>query len=189
MPPGATRSPARPFDNPETHKESVMAVDPKTIEECSAWLKKASARDKARFAAQQPAAKQGGATGLTKALAESRQRAAGSTGTDVTKARTGTGRFCEWINGISKAQAASDQVAIERATQQMQKDAAPTGANTASSNPRPQQVDANGRMSGDITDPEIGAGRVTPLTVASTADGGPAAIFDFFNRRKRKGSN
>ncbi|WP_322063869.1 hypothetical protein [Burkholderia cenocepacia] len=64
-----------------------------------------------------------------------------------------------------------------------------SGSNSAAANQRPDQVAANGRVSGDLEDPGIGAGRVTPITVASTADGGPAAIFDFFNRRKRNGSN
>ncbi|WP_053292753.1 hypothetical protein [Burkholderia pseudomallei] len=166
-----------------------MAVNPKTLEECSAWLKKANARDKARFAAKQAAAKPEGATSLNKALEESRRRAGGLTAADVSK-QTGTARFVSWVNGISKAHDDADRAAAERAAQRMQKGPAPSaGANAASSNPRPQQVDANGRMTGDIKDPQIGAGRVTPLTVASTADGGPAAIFDFFNRRKRNGSN
>ncbi|WP_416268820.1 hypothetical protein SD235_04840 [Burkholderia cepacia] len=64
------------------------------------------------------------------------------------------------------------------------------GSNSAAANERPDQVAANGRVSGDLEDPQIGAGRVSPLTVASTADGGGAAIWDFFNpRRKRNGSN
>ncbi|CAJ2771102.1 Uncharacterised protein [Burkholderia pseudomallei] len=63
------------------------------------------------------------------------------------------------------------------------------GSNSAAANQRADQVAANGRVSGGLEDPQIGASRVTPITVASTADGGPAAIFDFFNRRKRKGSN
>jgi hypothetical protein len=64
-----------------------------------------------------------------------------------------------------------------------------SGSNSAAANQRADQVAANGRVSGDLEDPQIGAGRVTPITVASTADGGPAAIFDFFNQRKRNGSN
>ncbi|VWD26226.1 hypothetical protein [Burkholderia contaminans] len=211
-----------------------MSVNPKTLEECSAWLKKANARDKARFAAQQAAAKPGGATSLTKALAQSRQRAGGAAAADASK-QTGTARFVSWVNGVAKAHDDADRAAAERAAQRMQKGPAPSGGpNSAASNPRPAQVDgsgrttnapkggnsgvaspsaptshvgpfngsnsaaanqrpdqvaANGRVSGDLEDPQIGAGRVTPITVASTADGGPAAIFDFFNRRKRKGSN
>ncbi|RQS74640.1 hypothetical protein DID97_17430 [Burkholderia sp. Bp8977] len=164
-----------------------MPVSKKVLDEIEAWGRKFRKRDE-RAAAAQGAAKPEGTTSLSKALTESRRRARCSTDPDVAKARTGTGRFCEWINGISKAQAASDQAAVERATQRMQKDVAPSaGANAAGSNPRPRQVDANGRMTGDIKDPEIGAGRVTPLS-ASTADG-PGAIFDFFNRRKRNGGN
>ncbi|CAJ3471873.1 hypothetical protein ACX83H_01650 [Burkholderia pseudomallei] len=211
-----------------------MTVDRKTLEACSAWLKRANALDKARFAAKQAAAKPEGATSLNKALEESRRRAGGLTAADVSK-QTGTARFVSWVNGISKARDDADRAAAERAAQRMQKGPAPSsGPNAAASNPRPDQVDgsgrtttppkggnggvaspsaptsrvgpfsgsnsaasnqrpdqvaANGRVSGGLEDPQIGAGRVTPITVASTADGGPAAIFDFFNRRKRKGSN
>ncbi|OMW13626.1 hypothetical protein AQ962_03665 [Burkholderia pseudomallei] len=167
-----------------------MAVNPKTLEECSAWLKKANALDKARFAAKQAAAKPEGATSLNKALEESRRRAGGPTAADVSK-QTGTARFVSWVNGVSKAHDDADRTAAERVAQRMQKDGAPSaGAKSGTSNPRPQQVDANGRMTGDIKDPGIGAGRVTPLTVASTADGGGAAIWDFFHPRcKRNGSN
>lgn len=211
-----------------------MAVNPKTLEECSAWLKKANARDKARFAAKQAAAKPEGATSLNKALEASRRRAGGPTAADVSK-QTGTARFVSWVNAVTKAHDDADRAAAERAAQRMQKSPAPSsGANSAAANPRPAQVDgsgrttnapkagnggvaspsaptshvgpfngsnsaaanqradqvaANGRVSGDLEDPQIGAGRVTPITVASTADGGPAAIFDFFNRRQRNGSN
>lgn len=168
-----------------------MAVDSKTLAEIARWGREFCKGDRARAAAQRSSTKPEGTMSVSKALAESRRRAGSSTGTDITKAQTGTGRFCEWINGTAKTQAASDQAAVERATQRMQKNAAPSaGANSANSNPRPQQVDANGRMTGDIKDPGIGAGRVTPLTVASTADGGGAAIWDFFHpRRNRNGSN
>ncbi|WP_321822114.1 MULTISPECIES: hypothetical protein [unclassified Burkholderia] len=211
-----------------------MAVDPKTLEACGAWLKKANARDKARFAAKQAAVKPEGATSLAKALDTSRRRAGGVAAADVSK-QTGTARFVNLINAVTKAHDDADRAAAERAALRMQKGPAPnSGANSAAANPRPAQVDgsgrttnapkagnggvaspsaptshvgpfngsnsaaanqradqvaANGRVSGGLEDPQIGAGRVTPLTVASTADGGPAAIFDFFNRRKRNGGN
>ncbi|CAJ2718621.1 Uncharacterised protein [Burkholderia pseudomallei] len=207
-----------------------MPVSKKVLDEIGAWGRKFSKRDE-----RAGTAKQGGATSLAKALDASRQRAGGSTAADVSK-QTGTARFVNWINAVTKAHDDADRAAAERAAQRMQKGPAPNsgpnsaasnpraapvdgsgrttnapkagnggvaspsaptshvgpfvGSNSAAANERPDQVAANGRVSGDLEDPQIGAGRVSPLTVASTADGGGAAIWDFFNpRRKRNGSN
>ncbi|CAM8872134.1 hypothetical protein [Burkholderia pseudomallei] len=140
-----------------------MAVDPKTLEECGAWLKKANARDKARFAAKQAATKPEGTTSLSKALTESRRRAGGSTAADVSK-QTGTARFVDWVNGVSKAHDDADRAAAERAAQRVQKDGA------AGPNARPE--DSSG-----------GAGEVQKR--ASTADG-PQSLWGFFNKNWRR---
>lgn len=57
------------------------------------------------------------------------------------------------------------------------------GATSSTANPRPDQVDANGQITGGMKDPNLGEGVVSPLGSASTSDNGWQSIQDFFSNR------
>ncbi|WP_157636202.1 hypothetical protein [Burkholderia ubonensis] len=140
-----------------------MAVDSKTLDAIAKWGRAFCKGDRARAATQRSSTKPEGTMSVSKALAESRRRAGGSTATDVSK-QTGTARFVSWVNDVAKARDDADRAAAERAAQRVQKDGA------AGANARPEGSSA---------------GSGSAHTRASTADG-PQSLWGFFNKNWRR---
>jgi hypothetical protein len=61
-----------------------------------------------------------------------------------------------------------------------------TGGNSSANNPKPDQVDTSGAITGGMKDPKLGEGSENPIGAAANMDNGWAAVQEFFANRRAK---